>query len=170
MYHFPSKKGDGAHTDVVDLCSSPDNSPARVNGLRKVAPSMQANTGPKKLLVKNFRPTRRVDPKVFLDQTWQKVEAALDTIFQQGQINFSLEELYRGIENLCRQGLAVDAKKRLVGKCKTYIDGPLKQRVEEMLGRKNVDVLRTMLQAWSTWMEHLVCSTSEPRLVGRLRR
>jgi cullin-4 len=154
MYHFPSKR---AEPEVIDLGSSPDNSPARKTGFRKATPNLSANTGPKKLLVKNFRPTRSVDPKAFLDQTWRKVDAALDTIFQQGTINFSLEELYRGVENICRQGMAVEAKKRLVAKCKTYVSGPLKQRVEDVLERHNVEVLRAALQAWATWNEQLVC-------------
>lgn len=156
MYHFPSKRG---NAEVVELGSSPDNSPAKKNGLRKATPNVGANAGPKKLLVKNFRPTRSVDPKAFLDQTWAKVDAALDTIFQQGKIDFSLEELYRGVENICRQGMAVEAKKRLVAKCKSHVEGPLKQRVEEMLGRKNVDVLRASLQAWTQWNDQLVRST-----------
>lgn len=156
MYHFPSKRSGAATAEVIDLGSSPDNSPARKNGLRKATPNIGSNIGPKKLLVKNFRPTRTVDPKEFLDQTWQKVDAALDTIFQQDKINFSLEELYRGVENICRQGMAVEAKKRLVAKCKTYVDGPLKQGVEQMLGRQNVDVLRATLQAWATWNSQLV--------------
>jgi len=157
MYHFPSKRASLGGSDVVDLTTGPDNSPSRqLNALKKTAPNMHANAGPKKLLVKNFKPTRRVDPKVFLEQTWQKVDAALDTIFQQGNIDFSLEELYRSVENLCRQGVARDAKNRLVAKCKAYVGGPLKQRVDETLGRQNVDVLRATLQAWATWNEQLV--------------
>ena len=89
MYDFPSKRSE---PDVIDLGSSPDNSPARRTAVRKATPSLNASTGPKKLLVKNFRPTRSVDPKAFLEQTWQKVDAALVTIFQQGKVNFSLEE------------------------------------------------------------------------------
>ena len=104
-------------------------------------------------------PTRKVDRKVFLDQTWQKVDAALETIFQQSEINFSLEELYRGVENLCRQGLAKDAKDRLVTKCKGYVNGTLKTRVKEMMGRKDVDVLRATLQAWATWNAQMVSYT-----------
>jgi cullin-4 len=161
MYHFTSKRASiPGNAEVVDISSSPDNSPARPsgqrNGLRNTRPNMQANAGPKKLLVKNFKPTRKVDPKVFLDQTWQKVDAALETIFQQGQIDFSLEELYRGVENLCRQGLAKDAKDRLVTKCRGYVGGTLKTKVKDTLARKNVDVLRATLQSWATWNEQMV--------------
>ncbi|CAE7022636.1 hypothetical protein HRS9139_00921 [Pyrenophora teres f. teres] len=156
MYHFPSKRADLANQgDVVDITSSPDNSPAKASGqrnaMRKTAPNMHANSGPKRLVVKNFRPTRKVDPRVFLDQTWQKIEKALDTIFHQGDIDFSLEELYRGVENVCRQNMAKDVKERLIIKCRDYVGGSLKAKVKDSLSRANVDVLRATLQAWVTW-------------------
>lgn len=162
MYHFPSKRVDtSSNAEVVDISSSPANSPAKPgvqrNGFRKAAPNMHASGGPKRLLVKNFKPTRRVDPRVFLDQTWQKIEKALDTIFRQGEIDFSLEELYRGVENVCRQNMAKDIKERLVIKCKNYVGGTLKAKVKESLGRTNVDVLRATLQAWVVWDSQVVC-------------
>ncbi|KAF1957709.1 Cullin-domain-containing protein [Byssothecium circinans] len=159
MYHFPSKRGNApGHAEVVDLSSSPptgSGTPPRRNGMRKATPNMHSNTGPKQLKVKNFKVTRRSDPKVFLDQTWVKVDKALDTIFQQEQINFSLEELYKGVENLCRQGLAKDVKDRLVKKSREYVGGALRERVMETVGRKDVDVLRVALGAWATWNEHM---------------
>jgi cullin-4 len=161
MYHFPSKKaGSSSNTDVVDITSSPDNSPARAggqrNGMRKAAPNMHANSGPKRLVVKNFKPTRKVDPRVFLDQTWQKIEKALDTIFRQGDVDFSLEELYRGVENVCRQNMAKDIKERLITKCRDYVGGSLKAKVKESLGRPNIDVLRATLHAWTVWNSQMV--------------
>lgn len=158
MYSFPSKRASIANgKEIVDISSSPDASPAKPrNGImRKTAPNMAVNAGPKRLMVKNFKPTRKVDPKAFLDQTWQKIEGALDTIFRQGDIDFSLEELYRGVENLCRQNMARDVKERLVKKCKEYVGGALKTKVKDSLGRTNVDVLRATLQAWSTWHEQV---------------
>jgi cullin-4 len=164
MYHFPSKKaGISSNADVVDITSSPDNSPARVNGqrnsMRKAAPSMHTNSGPKRLVVKNFKPTRKVDPRVFLDQTWEKIEKALETIFRQGDVDFSLEELYRGVENVCRQNMARDIKDRLIAKCKDYVGGSLKAMVSDSLGRPNIDVLRATLQAWVLWNSQMVGHT-----------
>jgi cullin-4 len=161
MYHFPSKRADiPGNADVVDITSSPDNSPAKAggqrNGMRKTTPNVNANNGPKRLLVKNFKPTRNVDPKVFLDQTWEKIEKALDTIFRQDHVDFSLEVLYRGVENVCRQNMAKDIKERLTAKCKEYVGGSLKAKVKESLGRTNVDVLRATLQAWATWNSQMV--------------
>ena len=154
MYSFPSKRASlSAGTETVDLTSSPDASPAKPR--KTMTPSMQAS-GPKRLLVKNFRPTRKVDPRTFLDQTWTKIEAALDTIFRQADIDFSLEELYRGVENVCRQGMARDVRDRLVAKCKGYVGGPLKAGVKESLARGAVDALRATLRAWSVWNGQVV--------------
>lgn len=161
MYTFSSKKpGMSSNADVVDITSSPDNSPAKMNsqrnGMRKAAPNMHANSGPKRLVVKNFKPIRKVDPRAFLDHTWQKIEKALDTIFEQGDIDFSLEELYRGVENVCRQNMAKDVKERLVAKCKDYVGSTLKAKVKDSLSRTSVDVLRTTLQAWAIWNSQMV--------------
>jgi cullin-4 len=162
MYSFPSKRASVPNgKEVVDMTSSPDNSPAKPrNGMLpkttlNVGASTGAGTGPRRLMVKNFRPVRKVDPKAFLEQTWQKMDAALDTIFSQGKIDFSLEELYRGVENLCRQNMARDVKERLFRKCKDYVGGALKTKVKDSLARTNVDVLRATLQAWTTWHDQI---------------
>jgi cullin-4 len=158
MYSFPSKRASlPAGADMVDLTSSPDASPAKPR--KTMTPSMQAG-GPKRLLVKNFRPTRKVDPRTFLDQTWTKIDAALDTIFSQADVDFSLEELYRGVENVCRQGMARDVRERLVIKCRDYVGGPLTAGVKESLTRGAVDVLRATLRAWSVWNGQLVRNTA----------
>ncbi|EUC49991.1 hypothetical protein COCMIDRAFT_1393 [Bipolaris oryzae ATCC 44560] len=156
MYSFPSKKtGIPSNANVVHVTSSPENSPAKMsgqrNGTRKAAPNLHGNSGPKRLVVKNFKPIRKVDPRAFLDQTWQKVEKALDTIFDQGDIDFSLEELYRGVENVCRQDMARDIKERLTTKCRDYVRGSLGAKVKDSLGKTSVDVLRTTLYAWALW-------------------
>lgn len=110
------------------------------------------------MFVKNFKVTRKADPRVFFEQTWAKVDAALDTVFARGEINFSLEELYRGVENLCRQGMAKDVLHKLVEKCEGYIKGELVEGVKEAVreGRMPTDVLRKTLGAWAIWGEQMV--------------
>jgi len=147
MYSFPSKRAAGP--DGAD--SRATAAGGQRNSLRKTAPPTHAATGPKRLLVKNFRPVRKVDPRVFLDQTWAKTDRALDTIFGQGDIDFSLEELYRGVENVCRQNMAREVKDRLIARCNAHVAGSLKSRVQASVGRANVDVLRATLQVWAEW-------------------
>ncbi|KAL5115512.1 hypothetical protein ACEQ8H_006575 [Pleosporales sp. CAS-2024a] len=150
MYHFASTRA------VVDLTSSPASSPpAAPAQARKPAPTMHATGGPRRLLVKNFRPTRRVDPHAFLDQTWAKTDSALATVFAQRPVDFSLEELYRGVEKLCRQGMAKHVKDRLVARCRAHVAGSLAAAVEESLARPSVDVLRATLHAWAVWTAQL---------------
>lgn len=166
MYSFPSKKaGISSNANVVHITSSPENSPAKTsgqrNGTRRAAPSLHSNSGPKRLVVKNFKPIRKVDPRAFLDQTWQKVEKALDTIFEQGDIDFSLEELYRGVENVCRQDMARDIKERLTNKCRDYVRGSLEAKVKDSLGKTSVDVLRTTLHAWALWNSQMVSRATQ---------
>lgn len=154
MYHFPSKKDAAV---VVDLTSSPTTTPTKP--ARKAVSSMHAPAGPKRLMVKNFKPTRRVDPKVFLEQTWAKIDRALDTIFAGETVDFSLEELYRGVENLCRQNMARDVKERLIRKCKSEMGARLLDGVKEAGvggGGGDVGVLRGVLKAWGVWGGHMV--------------
>jgi len=152
MYSFPSKRAAGP--DGAD--SRATAAGGQRNSLRKTAPPTHAATGPKRLLVKNFRPVRKVDPRVFLDQTWAKTDRALDTIFGQGDIDFSLEELYRGVENVCRQNMAREVKDRLIARCNAHVAGSLKSRVQASVGRANVDVLRATLQVWAEWNSQVV--------------
>lgn len=105
------------------------------------------------MLVKNFKTGRKqIDPKAYLDATWQKIQVALDSVFSRGKIDFSLEELYRDVENLCRQGVAQETYKRLEGRCRAYAMQIRDEKIAETAGRKDVDVLRATLQAWATWM------------------
>lgn len=84
MYSFPSNRKPG----IAEAAStaSPTAAPPR-NGA-KPTPTMQANGGPKRMLVKNFRPARKVDTEAFLKQTWQNIDRALDTVFAGGQDGF----------------------------------------------------------------------------------
>lgn len=149
---------------MVDLTSSP---PQPVRSVRDASPFLNKASGleagagaPKRMFVKNFKVTRKADPRVFFEQTWAKVDAALDTVFARGDINFSLEELYRGIENLCRQGMAKEALRKLVEKCEGYIKGGLAEGVKESVreGKADTDVLRRVLGAWAVWGEQVVSS------------
>lgn len=112
--------------------------------------------GAKKLAVKNFRTQAKADPQLYLNQVWEKLDAALTVVFKNEKITFSLEELYRGVENLCRQGHAEEVCLRLQKKSEVYVSEDLKQPLLERLSSKNVDVLRAVLAAWGIWNDQLV--------------
>lgn len=152
MYHFPSKKA--AAADVVDLTGKETGSSPKA-GVR-IAPNMHANGGPKRMLVKNFKITRKADPKAFVEATWVRLSAALDTIFSGGNIDFSLEELYRGVESLCRQGMAEDTASRLEPKLQKGMEELYAKFWDKAQGFGPVDFLRATVQTWEVWMTRMV--------------
>jgi cullin-4 len=107
-------------------------------------------------MVKNFKVTRKVDSQAFVEQTWARLDAALDTIFSGGKVDFSLEELYRGVENLCRQGLARDTAERLEPKLQRGMERVFEEFWGKARGFGDVDFLRAVVQAWETWRERMV--------------
>jgi Cullin family/Cullin protein neddylation domain len=159
MYSFPSTK---LHTNgVIDLTGSSPPSPshARKASLSS-SPRPTAFTphqGAKKLVVKNLRTTPRVDPEQYFKKVWGQLDAALTTLFNDEQSNCSLEELYRGAENLCRQGRSAELYSLLRARCEKH----LRERVREGLVTKasqlsHVDLLSSYLEAWRTWSGRLV--------------
>ncbi|KAF2190175.1 Cullin-domain-containing protein [Zopfia rhizophila CBS 207.26] len=157
MYQFESKRMDSRGDEIVDLTSSPDKPKTmpQKNGIKKPIARPNPHNGAKRLLVKNFKVQPKTDPREYLEQIWKKVDQALLVVFAGGEITFSLEELYRGVENLCRQGKAEEVYKRLYAKCESYVGGKLKERVKEIVGRGDVEVLRGTLSAWAVWGEQL---------------
>lgn len=149
MYSFPKN-------NTVDLTTSPTTTP-RHGTARASKPNFNPHLGARKLAVKNFRTQPKTDPTIYLNQVWEKLDKALDVVFKKEKPDFSLEELYRGVENLCRQGHAQEVCNRLQKRSEKYVASDLRGPLLERLGNKSVDLLRATLAAWTTWNEQLVC-------------
>lgn len=160
MYSFPSKKQNGGSA-VIDLTKTPSPSPASparnavANGAARSSsshrPNFNPNTGAKQLVVKNLRKTPRTDPKEYFNQVWGWLDDALAKIFRGADIDFSLETLYRGVENVCRQGHAAELAAKLHARCSRFVETGLKAQLLEKAGKTDVDLLRAVLAAWRTW-------------------
>lgn len=152
MYSFSS--------NVVDLTSSPSSrgaaSPqqARVVNVTRTNAS-SGSTGPKKLVVKNFKSTPRKDPGRYCTQVWAQISKALDTIFAQDEKPFSLEELYRGVENVCRQNEAPRMFDWLQQRCVAHVT-TLVEPLRMAVGSGSE--IRAVTEAWATWRRQMVCS------------
>lgn len=159
MYNFATK----AHVNgVIDLTSSPAGSPRskqrRISVGAKVenAPSPH---GPKKLAVKNFRTTARSDGSEYVARTTQQLRDALAAIYEDKRPALSNEELYKGTENLCRLRRAPELAQILRETCRKHILAMLKDLKEplaDVSDEKDVVVLRSVVDAWSTWIGHSV--------------
>jgi hypothetical protein len=152
-----------ANHEVVDLTESPPGSQipslrAQSTSTRIVRPKQASSyTGPKKLLIKNLRNIPRADPNQYFDRIWNQLEAALSAIFRDAEVPYSLEDLYKGVETLCRQDRGPLLYKKLSEKCKieltSLLKGCLTKAADTM---EDFGVLRAVVDAWSIWNARLV--------------
>lgn len=115
------------------------------------------NAGARKLVVKNLRTGPRGSHEPYFDKTWSQLDSAFSDIFDGRKPTTSLEELYKGAENICRQGRATMLAQKVQDRCKGYVSGKLRENlVARAAGVTDVDTLRAVIDAWSTWHSRLV--------------
>jgi Cullin family len=154
MYTFSSKTN-GA-IDLTDS-PSPNKSSPRPNSVSGKPSNFAPHQGAKKLVVKNLRTTPKGNADQYMNKVWGQLDEALTEIFNDEQPTQSLEELYKGTENLCRQEKAPEIYKKLVDRCKNHISTTLKNKLLEKASvGKPVDTLRAVVEAWSNWNRQLV--------------
>ncbi|OJJ51011.1 hypothetical protein ASPZODRAFT_156001 [Penicilliopsis zonata CBS 506.65] len=115
------------------------------------------HTGPKRLVVKNLRTTPRLNQDSYFEKVWAQLDAALTAVFAGGNLAVSLEELYKGAENVCRQGRAAILAGKLQDRCRGYVSGTLHDALLARAGDGSaIDTLRGVVDAWTSWHTRLV--------------
>jgi hypothetical protein len=147
---------------VVDLTSSPPgvrSSPQqqrRISGATRPT-NVSFNTTAKRLNVKNLKTKSKTDPDSYREKIWKQISEALQVLFDQETKPFSLEELYRGVENVCKQGQAEIYFSRLRTRCterfqRTIVPDLLAQAVST----SDADVVKLVVHSWETWRRQMV--------------
>ena len=155
MFKFPSPKS-RQNSDFVDLTRSPSSSPVknRVNGIRPT--TIGPRTGTKKLEVKNLKTVVKADPDEYYNTVWKRLEVSLQAIFAEEKLPYSNEELYRGVEIVCRQGKAAGLYEKLKTSCSGNVLHNFKEPLIQIPDNENaVIVLRSVVRAWSRWNKQL---------------
>lgn len=164
MYNFTSTRQSSATNGggtAIDLtASSPPSTPQarRINGSISRPPgrgSLNSATGAKKLVVKNLKTNTQWDSNAYLEKISGQVDAALALIFTGKQEGFSKEDLYRGVENVCRQGGASKLYNRLDERCRRHVERDMRDPLIQMAGSPNVDVLSNVMAEWTRWKEQM---------------
>ena len=159
MYHFESSRS--KPIDLTDSASPPNSNGI---GLRRQSfanhrpAAFNPHQGPKKLVVKNLKPTPTHNVEAYLEKIWAQEDKALTANFNGSKIPLSLEELYRGAENVCRQGKASELYTRLRKKCEEHIVTTVAvdlSRVAKDAGG-HIQVLKAFVEAWSRWQRQLL--------------
>jgi hypothetical protein len=163
MYSFPSSRPNpNGVNGVVDLTgSSPSNSPqSRMRNKSFAAKdrplAFAPHQGPKKLVVKNLRAAPRSDPEQYFEKVWVQLDVSLTAIFEDERLPHSCEELYRGAENVCRQGKAAETYKRLRERCITFMSKSMKEELKlKAQDSSDTDALKAFVNAWIKWSSQL---------------
>jgi cullin-4 len=155
MYSFPSSRPRISGSNVIDLTNSLNTSPKKF--VTRPRPNLHPELGAKRIIVKNLRTVPRTDPRKFFEATWEKLDKSLDAVFSGEQIPFSTEELYKGVENVCRQEIHnEELSGRLEARARGHATGIVKKSIlQNAEGKGNVDVLRDAVAAWTMWAKHL---------------
>jgi cullin-4 len=160
MYNFSSTRQSGNTT--IDLtASSPPTTPQsrRINGSLsrpQARGGVNAATGAKKLVVKNLKTNTQWDSKAYLEKIWGQLDAALALIFKDVHDGFSKEDLYRGVENVCRQGGASTLYTRLDNRCRQHVELDMRDMLVQRAGTAHVDVLSAVMAEWARWKAQMV--------------
>ena len=129
--------------------------------LKPTKPKFNPHAGSRKIEVKNLRIGSNSDPRKYFERVWSQLYAALGTIFSGGRVA-SLEELYRGVQHVCRQGFAAE----LAEKVERELTGYIRDRLSKELvpnavdGKEDMEALKEVLTAWNDWRDHMVNSQS----------
>ncbi|KAI5786275.1 Cullin family-domain-containing protein [Pyronema domesticum] len=115
----------------------------------------QKPTGAKRLQIRNLKKPMKNSADGYFNTTWQKLDTALAAIFNKERITYSLEELYRSVENVCRGGKAPEMFELLKECCDRYVAGSLRNMILHQVGGDVVQVVRIVDSAWNQWQKQL---------------
>ncbi|ETN41759.1 uncharacterized protein HMPREF1541_03696 [Cyphellophora europaea CBS 101466] len=155
MYSFTSARPKA--NGVIDLTGTPSPEKRKPSFSTQSPRNFASHQGPRKLVVKNLRTTPKVDPQQYLDKVWQQEETSLSAIFRSEKEPYSLEELYKGAENVCRQGKAPDLYHRLQTKLTDHLANIVRHRLRLLAKTaSDVDLLKAFVHEWHTWKKQLL--------------
>ena len=166
MYTFSSSSP--PRNGIIELTNSPSASPRKSSISQRRPTNFGPHSGTKKLVVKNFRTTSNANPDRYYNNVCSQLDNALSAIFRHEKI--SLEELYRGVENICRQDRAPALFLKLYERCQTHAVADFGAPLVEAAANGTCigDLLRAVLKAWATWKDELVRTACA--LLGNLYR
>ncbi|KAI5280599.1 hypothetical protein KEM54_003620, partial [Ascosphaera aggregata] len=114
------------------------------------------HTGAKRFVVRNLKSKPRVDPDDYIQRSWKQLEDALAAVLRNETPRLSLEQLYRGAENICRLGNAQHLLENISARTDNHLTTVVLPRLQRRVQTQDhVDVLRAINQAWLEWKERL---------------
>ncbi len=154
-YNFSSRKPQQA-AKFVDLTGSPENSPVKSRAKARPTAVGPPRRGLEKITVKGWKTAPKADPDEYYNTVWKRLEAFLVAVFADEKLPYSNEELYKGVEIVCRQGKAGDLYGKLEKTCNWNVLHTVKEPLVQISGNDNaVVVLQSVVRAWSRWNKQM---------------
>ena len=157
MSRLPSSPPPSHYSPVIDLTASP-----------KTTPTTPLRPQTRKITIKNLKTTPDSVPAAYFQQTTCKLQRAVTTILTEGNLVDSLEELYRGVENLVRENKGGELYAMLQENCRTFVAETMKNNVERGItgsvgigGDGGVRAVECIESSWAKWTSQLVSSSLE---------
>lgn len=156
MYSFKSNKVNrnsgrvAPSGDVIDLTGA--SPPRLLKVTRQPVISLPTKADTKIIKITNLRRTKP-NVQAYYDQTLQKLEHALSLILANEQLAYSNEDLYKSVENICRQGRAAGLYRRLKQILEEHANKVVKERLLDEVTPESTDaqVLVYILREWQVW-------------------
>jgi hypothetical protein len=130
---------------------------------RSMTPQTPLRPQTRKITIKNLKSTPDSVPAAYFLQTTQKLRRAVSTILVEGTLADSLEELYRGVENLVRENKGPELYEMLQESCRSFVSEDMRQNVERGIagsvgvgGDGGVRAVECIESAWGKWTSQLV--------------
>ena len=128
-----------------------------------------AQSSVRKISVKNLKPTPPSVPQKYYQNTYDKLLQTTRAVLREQVIAESLESLYRGSENLVRNGQGQMLYDAVHKEIKDYVNDEMKMTLEEVVLKKqretagdkdSQNVMEILVNAWDKWMSkvRLLCS------------
>ncbi|CAH2223460.1 cullin-4A [Pelobates cultripes] len=124
------------------------------NGLTKPASLASKPGGSRKLVIKNFKDKPKL-PDNYTQDTWQKLQEAVNAIESSTSIKYNLEELYQAVENLCSYKVSHTLYKQLRQVCEEHMKAQINQfREYPFINLNSLDSFLFLKKVNKCWMDH----------------
>ncbi|KAG7310387.1 Cullin-4B [Plutella xylostella] len=132
------KKSNFSKTRTIKLTSSSMNKPGATT---------------KKLIIKNFKSTPNL-PENYQETTWSKLKEAVIAIQTSKAIDYSLEELYQAVENMCSHKMASQLYVNLTNLVEAHVKANIEQFLSESMDRQVF--LKRMDDCWRAHCRQMI--------------
>jgi hypothetical protein len=137
---------------------------SRGNARQTFSPQTPLRPQTRKITIRNLKAAPDSVPAAYFAQMTNKLRRAVNTILTEGTLADSLEELYRGVENLVRENKGAELYDMLQDSCRMFVAGNLKPSVEGGVagsvglgGDGGIRAVECVEGAWGKWTSQLVC-------------